>query len=91
MERANFLLRQAFEEDEQGNEKDAIELYLNAAEMCIEAVSNNDNGVLTFAPSRVQKNFFSIIGLGFFLFLRHIIVETAAALLQYLVQVNLLF
>ena len=39
LERANFLLRQAFEEDEQGNDKDAIELYLNAAEMCIQAVS----------------------------------------------------
>ncbi|XP_022109312.1 calpain-7-like isoform X2 [Acanthaster planci] len=36
-ERANFLLRQAFEEDEQGNQEDATELYLNAAEMCIEA------------------------------------------------------
>ena len=39
IEQANFLLRQAFEEDEQSNEKEAIELYLNAAEMCIEAVS----------------------------------------------------
>ena len=37
-ERANFLLRQAFDEDAQGNEEDATELYLNAAEMCIEAV-----------------------------------------------------
>lgn len=41
-ERANFLLKQAFEEDEQGNTEEATELYLNAAEMCIGAV-----GILT--------------------------------------------
>ena len=58
MERANFLLRQAFEEDEQGNEKDAIELYLNAAEMCIEAVSNNNNGLLTYQLNGVKLPFY---------------------------------
>ncbi|XP_072028710.1 calpain-7-like [Amphiura filiformis] len=43
IERANFLLRQAFEEDEQGNKTDAIELYLNAAEMCIQGAKSSTN------------------------------------------------
>ena len=38
-ERAEFLLNQAFDEDEQGNEADAAELYMEAAELCIELVS----------------------------------------------------
>ena len=37
-ERADFLLRQAFDEDEAGNEAEATELYMEAAELCIELV-----------------------------------------------------
>ncbi|KAJ8024532.1 Calpain-7 [Holothuria leucospilota] len=35
IERAHFLLTQAFNEDEEGNNEEAITLYLNAAELCI--------------------------------------------------------
>lgn len=38
MERAEFLVRQAFEEDEAGNETEAAELYMEAAELCIDLV-----------------------------------------------------
>ncbi|XP_038044478.1 calpain-7-like [Patiria miniata] len=43
-ERAKFLLRQAFDEDGHGNAEDATELYLNAAEMCIEAARSCSSG-----------------------------------------------
>ncbi|XP_077978254.1 calpain-7-like [Glandiceps talaboti] len=36
MERAQFLIKQAFEEDAQGSVKEATELYLQAAEICLE-------------------------------------------------------
>lgn len=38
MERAEFLVRQAFEEDEAGNETEAADLYMEAAELCIDLV-----------------------------------------------------
>ena len=34
---AKFLVRQALEQDEQGNESEALELYLQAAELCLKA------------------------------------------------------
>ncbi|GFQ64611.1 calpain-7 [Trichonephila clavata] len=37
LERAEFLLRQGLEEDEAGNDKDATELYLQAAELCLKS------------------------------------------------------
>lgn len=36
-QRAKFLIKQALEQDEQGNESEALELYLQAAELCIQA------------------------------------------------------
>lgn len=39
LDRAEFLLRQGLDEDEAGNEEEAIELYLQAAELCLKAVS----------------------------------------------------
>ncbi|XP_071957254.1 calpain-7-like [Antedon mediterranea] len=37
MEKANFLIRQAFNEDDEGNHDDAATMYMEAAEICIEA------------------------------------------------------
>ena len=39
LERAEFLLKQGLDEDEAGNEEEAVELYLQAAELCLKAVS----------------------------------------------------
>lgn len=41
LSRANFLLLEAFEEDEAGNMEEAIEHYTNAVQLCLEAVSGN--------------------------------------------------
>lgn len=38
LERAHFLVTQAFEEDEKGNVDEAIELYTQAVELCIQTV-----------------------------------------------------
>lgn len=38
LERAHFLVTQAFEEDEKGNDDEAIELYTQAVELCIKTV-----------------------------------------------------
>ena len=38
MERAVFLVEQAFEEDVADNKKEALELYMQAAELCIKMV-----------------------------------------------------
>lgn len=40
LERSYFLVTQAFEEDEKGNSEEAIELYTQAVELCIQAVSS---------------------------------------------------
>lgn len=40
LERSYFLVTQAFEEDEKGNSDEAIELYTQAVELCIQAVSS---------------------------------------------------
>ena len=40
LERAQFLLRQAFDEDEGENKDEASELYMQAVEMFIKIVSN---------------------------------------------------
>lgn len=39
LSRANFLLLEALDEDEAGNAEEAIELYSNAVQLCLEAVS----------------------------------------------------
>lgn len=38
LERAHFLVTQAFDEDEKGNDEEAIELYTQAVELCINTV-----------------------------------------------------
>ncbi|MFT7800365.1 calpain-7 [Arapaima gigas] len=45
LDRAYFLVTQAFEEDEKGNSDEAIELYTQAVELCIQAL----NGLITVA------------------------------------------
>lgn len=41
LSRANFLLLEAFDEDEAGNMEEAIEHYSNAVQLCLEAVSGS--------------------------------------------------
>lgn len=38
LERAHFLVTQAFDEDEKGNAEEAIELYTEAVELCLKTV-----------------------------------------------------
>jgi len=38
LERAHFLVTQAFEEDDKGNAEEAIELYTEAVELCLKTV-----------------------------------------------------
>lgn len=38
LERAHFLVTQAFDEDEKGNGEEAVELYTQAVELCINTV-----------------------------------------------------
>lgn len=46
LERAHFLVTQAFEEDERGNEDEAIELYTQAVELCIQTSNDtSDQGL----------------------------------------------
>lgn len=38
VERAAFIVQQAFQEDEQNNTEEAVELYMEAVELCIKIV-----------------------------------------------------
>lgn len=38
LERAHFLVTQAFDEDEKGNDDEAVELYTQAVELCLNTV-----------------------------------------------------
>lgn len=38
LERAHFLVTQAFDEDEKGNREEAVELYTEAVELCLKTV-----------------------------------------------------
>lgn len=51
LERAHFLVTQAFEEDEKGNDDEAIELYTQAVELCIKTVSLSLDPFLFFIMS----------------------------------------
>lgn len=46
LERAHFLVTQAFEEDEKGNVDEAIELYTQAVELCIHTSNQTQDQVL---------------------------------------------
>ncbi|XP_018612389.2 calpain-7 [Scleropages formosus] len=46
LERAYFLVTQAFEEDEKGNGDEAIELYTQAVELCIQASNETADATL---------------------------------------------
>uniref|UniRef100_A0A3B5Q785 Calpain 7 n=1 Tax=Xiphophorus maculatus TaxID=8083 RepID=A0A3B5Q785_XIPMA len=47
LERAHFLVTQAFEEDEKGNDDEAIELYTQAVELCIKTKQKTTRVALT--------------------------------------------
>ncbi|XP_067938129.1 calpain-7-like isoform X2 [Watersipora subatra] len=61
LERADFLLRQALDEDEVGHETEAVELYKEAAELCLElrSILKDDKAKIekmaTLAIERVEK------------------------------------
>lgn len=38
LERAHFLVTQAFDEDDKGNMEEAVELYTEAVELCLKTV-----------------------------------------------------
>uniref|UniRef100_A0A671VV75 Calpain 7 n=1 Tax=Sparus aurata TaxID=8175 RepID=A0A671VV75_SPAAU len=46
LERAHFLVTQAFEEDEKGNDDEAIELYTQAVELCITSSNETSDQAL---------------------------------------------
>uniref|UniRef100_A0A3B3DZE6 Calpain 7 n=1 Tax=Oryzias melastigma TaxID=30732 RepID=A0A3B3DZE6_ORYME len=46
LERAHFLVTQAFEEDEKGNDDEAIELYTQAVELCIKTSNETSDPAL---------------------------------------------
>uniref|UniRef100_A0A3Q3J2E1 Calpain catalytic domain-containing protein n=1 Tax=Monopterus albus TaxID=43700 RepID=A0A3Q3J2E1_MONAL len=46
LERAHFLVTQAFEEDEKGNDDEAIELYTQAVELCIKTSNETSDQAL---------------------------------------------
>uniref|UniRef100_A0A673XA61 Calpain 7 n=1 Tax=Salmo trutta TaxID=8032 RepID=A0A673XA61_SALTR len=51
LERAHFLVTQAFEEDEKGNGDEAIELYTQAVELCIQTSHDTtDQGLQGHSP-----------------------------------------
>ncbi|XP_004078382.1 calpain-7 [Oryzias latipes] len=46
LERAHFLVTQAFEEDEKGNDDEAVELYTQAVELCIKTSNETSDPAL---------------------------------------------
>ncbi|XP_062980483.1 calpain-7 isoform X3 [Elgaria multicarinata webbii] len=46
LERAHFLVTQAFDEDEKGNGEEAIELYTEAVELCLKTANETSETVL---------------------------------------------
>ncbi|KAF6041206.1 CAPN7 [Bugula neritina] len=55
-ERADFLVRQAFDEDEAGNETEAAELYMEAAQLCIEMRKSITDSHLKGSIEKLAKN-----------------------------------
>lgn len=52
LERATFLIKQAFEEDDQGNKQEAIDLYTEAVELCLKIRNETSDKTL---QERVKK------------------------------------
>ncbi|XP_069504845.1 calpain-7 isoform X2 [Ambystoma mexicanum] len=46
LERAHFLVTQAFDEDDQGNAEEAIELYMEAVELCLQTSNDTSDQAL---------------------------------------------
>ncbi|XP_074918595.1 calpain-7 isoform X4 [Chelonoidis abingdonii] len=46
LERAHFLVTQAFEEDDKGNAEEAIELYTEAVELCLKTANETSDAIL---------------------------------------------
>lgn len=55
-ERARFLLEQALDEDEQGNAEEAIELYSEAVELCLESRKSVTNNALKERLKKIAEN-----------------------------------
>ncbi|XP_044859894.1 calpain-7 isoform X3 [Mauremys mutica] len=46
LERAHFLVTQAFDEDDKGNAEEAIELYTEAVELCLKTANETSDAIL---------------------------------------------
>ncbi|XP_054847839.1 calpain-7 isoform X1 [Eublepharis macularius] len=46
LERAHFLVTQAFDEDDKGNTEEAVELYTEAVELCLKTANETSDSVL---------------------------------------------
>ncbi|MGH0132832.1 UNVERIFIED_CONTAM: hypothetical protein FKN15_052587 [Acipenser sinensis] len=55
LERAYFLVTQAFEDDEKGNVEEAIELYTQAVELCIETANETSDQTLQLKLKQLAR------------------------------------
>ncbi|KAM4567400.1 calpain-7 [Fundulus diaphanus] len=55
LERAHFLVTQAFEEDEKGNDDEAVELYTQAVELCIKTSSESSDQTLQMKLKQLAR------------------------------------
>lgn len=55
LEKADFLVRQGLDEDEKGNKDEALPLYMDAAELCLRTVSQqNIDDPPTHTPQKLE-------------------------------------
>ncbi len=57
MDRARYLVEQAFEEDAQDNKEEAFELYAQAAELCLSLVNNYETFIRIFLTLCISYEF----------------------------------
>ncbi|KAK1895155.1 Calpain-7 [Dissostichus eleginoides] len=55
LERAHFLVTQAFEEDEKGNDDEAVELYTQAVELCINTSNETSDQALQIKLKQLAR------------------------------------
>ncbi|XP_041104033.1 calpain-7-like isoform X1 [Polyodon spathula] len=55
LERAYFLVTQAFEDDEKGNVEEAVELYTQAVELCIETANETSDQTLQLKLKQLAR------------------------------------
>ncbi|XP_058868989.1 calpain-7-like [Acipenser ruthenus] len=55
LERAHFLVTQAFDDDEKGNVEEAVELYTQAVELCIETANETSDQTLQLKLKQLAR------------------------------------